>query len=690
MTGPAWRATCATLLILLAACSSAFAHGGERHVTRALRDGTALRLAEHGDPRHLGAGPGEMLTSAMGQAAAERAGAVRSGLATTWCGATRTTDDTVHEVDRSSYALHAVYAYPADKASRFGQYAPVIQQLMKGAADKVAVSGYGQQSLRIDLGTNCGPQYVDISVVPLPYTSAQLQSYASSHGGDAVQLLSEAARAVLDIPWDSGPRNLVIFADYHEWTGWGGQGYRPWDESPDRTNGSQYGAWDAAVYGYGRAWFEDSTSEYATTVTLHEITHTLGAVGDSAPHTTGAGHCFQEWDVMCYADGGPRGQPEDLSYACGGDELHEVYDCGLDDYFNEFPAPGSYLATHWNVARSLTMCPKATCESARSAPPLGLAVSTGTPFIGQTVHLTALPDPGGPTPLFYRWDYDGDHRWDSGFSSGEDDEAMFTGDPRVIGVQAIYPDGRTSTQAVQLSAKPETPSVSLQASTLTPQAGQAVTITATAGGESTPIIDWQWSDDEGPASTPDPQQLSRSWTTAGAHAVHVLAITSLGAVADAQITIDVQPAAGSGASGGSGGTGAAGGTTPAKTPAGTRPPASGVRGTTVTGSTTRPDVRLRLLGGRILALAGPRIALRGEPGTTAVVTLRVSRAVQRRLHLRSRVIARRDIRLEDGVTRIRLRVPRRVRGARLMRVPAQLVVAADDGSTVRRSVTLAR
>jgi hypothetical protein len=90
-------------------------------------------------------------------------------------------------------------------------------------------------------------------------------------------------------------------------------------------------------------------------ILLHEVGHNLGAVQDSAPHSSLWGHCYDESDVMCYDDGGP--------YFTGGGSLVNVcaampsgmpvWDCGADDYYDGgTPAPGSYLDDHWNLVDS--------------------------------------------------------------------------------------------------------------------------------------------------------------------------------------------------------------------------------------------------------------------------------------------------------------------------------------------------
>jgi len=94
---------------------------------------------------------------------------------------------------------------------------------------------------------------------------------------------------------------------------------------------------------YGVSW---GFCGYGTV--MHENAHNMGAVMNSAPNTSGAGHCIDDRDVMCYDDGGPRaGQ---LRIVCND---REHFDCGHNDYFHPNPPAGSYLATHWNIGNCM-------------------------------------------------------------------------------------------------------------------------------------------------------------------------------------------------------------------------------------------------------------------------------------------------------------------------------------------------
>jgi hypothetical protein len=99
---------------------------------------------------------------------------------------------------------------------------------------------------------------------------------------------------------------------------------------------ARFGAW-TPCWGAGSSGAE---------VEAHELFHTLGAVQLSAPNSNGIGHCTDGPDLMCY-------QQEDIEVrnVCTYTKA-KVLDCEGDDYFNVNPAPGSYLSTHWNTARS--------------------------------------------------------------------------------------------------------------------------------------------------------------------------------------------------------------------------------------------------------------------------------------------------------------------------------------------------
>lgn len=86
-------------------------------------------------------------------------------------------------------------------------------------------------------------------------------------------------------------------------------------------------------------------------VDAHELVHALGAISPAAPHSTGKGHCYDAYDLMCYSDGGPGWRK---TVACPSAESQYRLDCGKDDYFAVRPRPRSWLARHpqANVANS--------------------------------------------------------------------------------------------------------------------------------------------------------------------------------------------------------------------------------------------------------------------------------------------------------------------------------------------------
>src|SRR5207248_4842237 len=119
----------------------------------------------------------------------------------------------------------------------------------------------------------------------------------------------------------------------------------------------------------------------------HELGHNLGAVNDSAPNSSKAGHCLDEYDVMCYNDSGGL-----KTHVVCTDRAHDQrLDCNHDDYYNTNPSPGSYLTNHWNVADNQFLIHGDTT----SPPPPAPSASAGTkPTPSGTGKPSQNPTPG--------------------------------------------------------------------------------------------------------------------------------------------------------------------------------------------------------------------------------------------------------------------------------------------------------
>lgn len=80
----------------------------------------------------------------------------------------------------------------------------------------------------------------------------------------------------------------------------------------------------------------------------HELGHTLGAVQNTAPRSTGGFHCNDGNDVMCYDDGTAR---SNMTHPCPASIKNWMFDCGFNDYFDR-GTENAYVSTHWNIAES--------------------------------------------------------------------------------------------------------------------------------------------------------------------------------------------------------------------------------------------------------------------------------------------------------------------------------------------------
>ena len=172
---------------------------------------------------------------------------------------------------------------------------------------------------------------------------------------------------------------------YHAWVegnAYCGIGTVYTDDRPTGNNNdayAQYSRSDRQCWNYAEA---------------HEITHNLGGVQDSAPNSTGGLHTRDEYDVMSYPDGAPRGQMIQ-PFPCPDATAEYRLDCRDDDYFAASPPGGSYLATHWNVANAAALSRSAGTTSSTSSTTSTSTSSTSTTSttVGQAKTTTDLAVP---------------------------------------------------------------------------------------------------------------------------------------------------------------------------------------------------------------------------------------------------------------------------------------------------------
>jgi hypothetical protein len=149
------------------------------------------------------------------------------------------------------------------------------------------------------------------------------------------------------------------------------------------------------------------------------MSHNMGAVQWSAPHTSSShprssaySHCWDGYDVMCYADGPAKGHAYETSHCAQsvGAAIPRLWDCGRDDYFHPAPAAGSYLDTHWNVHDSVFLgeCPSlgSMCATAAGPQVSGTPAVTGTARQGSALSMTPGTWPAGAA-VSVQWQREG-------------------------------------------------------------------------------------------------------------------------------------------------------------------------------------------------------------------------------------------------------------------------------------------
>ena len=217
----------------------------------------------------------------------------------------------------------AVYAVAEDRPDRYTDVAPLISQWaadVDAAMNQSAAFTGGERHVR----------YVTDASGALVVEHVVLPADADDSFGATISALKAAG-------YSDPSRKYLIWTDANLYCGIATiySDDKPTQDNYNNGRFAQYARVDSGCWGMSNS------------VELHELTHTLGAIQQSAPHSTPGWHCTDENDRMCYQDS----VEVEMTYVC--DYSMEGYlDCGHDDYFHTSPPAGSYLATHWNVANS--------------------------------------------------------------------------------------------------------------------------------------------------------------------------------------------------------------------------------------------------------------------------------------------------------------------------------------------------
>lgn len=241
--------------------------------------------------------------------------------------------------------IQVLYVHASDVASRYSTYASSFQTWAANTNNVFVESGLktGQaRNLRFVTDSTCNAVVTDVTI---PTT-----------GDDS---FSSTVSAIKSLGYNRNDRKYMMWVDASVYCG---IGEIRWDDSAGSNNanngGPSYSRVDSGCWGLDRP------------TEAHEIMHNLGGVQLSAPHTTGGGHCTDEYDRMCYNDG-YAGSGIIMTYPCPTPavEYDYLFDCNNDDYFNTNPASGSYLATHWNAANSVFLIGGSTTTPPPPPPP---------------------------------------------------------------------------------------------------------------------------------------------------------------------------------------------------------------------------------------------------------------------------------------------------------------------------------
>jgi hypothetical protein len=232
--------------------------------------------------------------------------------------------------DNSDRRFVAIYAVPHDNPNkRFSTMLPKIRQAIYNASGYMDDEG-NEAAQRIKFLCPSG------SAAPTVFDISDL---AVSDASDSFSKIVDALKAR---GFKHSNEKYYVFYDAYMGDGSvGGQGQVFGDS---RASGDNYNNSIGAMYAID---YSDRGLQAPDWVdSLHEMGHTMGAVQKDSTNSNGHWHCRDESDIMCYAEQGVS-----TFSSCGlSPQGFERFDCRWNDYYGPFPASGSYLTNHWNIA----------------------------------------------------------------------------------------------------------------------------------------------------------------------------------------------------------------------------------------------------------------------------------------------------------------------------------------------------
>jgi hypothetical protein len=264
--------------------------------------------------------------------------------------------------DQPHYTL--VYARPNNVASRFTTIAPLLRdEVYKVSAyiDAEARSVSPTASRRVPVRCEAGePVVQQATLTGLSAGTAAFGEIVDAFKAQGYEFNNDK----------TGLERYIVYYDAASPSGAAGTGHVfTLDSRGDVTNQNNNGGLYSIEYR-----FAEGGGVPHWEVLIHEILHTMGAVVNDAANASGAGHCNDGQDIMCYAsDGGSRSNYS--ASVCS----TKVLDCGRNDYFNPAPAAGSFLATHWNAGATYNRFLVSGTADGTTRTPSGVATDVTPP-----------------------------------------------------------------------------------------------------------------------------------------------------------------------------------------------------------------------------------------------------------------------------------------------------------------------